>query len=481
MGSAASAAPRPDHLDALKRWLAARPDADALHQILIQRITIAPNALARLPALLVDLDAPRRVLLVMDPTPMRRDGDDLKPLVHEVLAAPGWTVRPFVFQPAGDGLVHADLENVAPLRAAIGTQPTTVVALGSGSVADMAKHACHLVDAADGGRTTLVLVPTATSVTAFSSSLAVLLKDGVKRSFPSRFPDAIVCDLETLRSAPPAMALAGLGDCCARFVSYGDWYLSHELGLVEVYSETPLALMGEELDALYLEHAEAVGRRTDQGLVFLMRQVLLAGLAQSLVQLSAPLSGTEHVVSHLLDMGAAAWGRPVGLHGLQVGVATPMAARAYELLHQRFDPSRSRPAPPAPAAARATIQAAFGPLDPSGRMAREIWNDYRQKLALWTAREARFDAVRERWACEVGPRLRQLVRPWATVRTILQRAGHPLRFEDLEPSIPRAQARFAFANAHLVRKRFTVVDLLVFLGIDGGALADALSEAPPAP
>ena len=53
--------------------------------------------------------------------------------------------------------------------------------------------------------TILVLVPTAASVTAFTSSLAVLLVDGVKRTRPSRFPDAVVCDLETLAAAPPAM------------------------------------------------------------------------------------------------------------------------------------------------------------------------------------------------------------------------------------------------------------------------------------
>ena len=54
-------------------------------------------------------------------------------------------------------------------------------------------------------------------------------------------------DLETLASAPPAMTRAGLGDCVARFISYGDWYLAHQLGLVDRYSETPLALMGADL------------------------------------------------------------------------------------------------------------------------------------------------------------------------------------------------------------------------------------------
>ncbi len=475
-----SVPPRPDDVAALTRWLEAQPDAEALHPVTMRHVSVASNALLRLPDLLVDLDAPRRVLLVMDSTPMDRVGDDLKPLVHEAVSGQGRRVTPFVFTPGADGLVHADLEGVARLRAAIGTEPTAVVALGSGSVVDMAKRATHLAECEDGARVTLAIVPTAPSVTAFTSSLAVLLKDGVKRSFPARFPDAVVCDLETLRSAPLEMRLAGLGDCVARFVSYADWYFSDQLGLVELYSETPLALMGADLDQEYLRHAEAVGQGTDEGMTFLMWQVLLAGLAQSIVQLSAPLSGTEHVVSHVLDMGAGAWRRPTGLHGAQVGVATPLAARAYELLFERFDATRPRPTPPDPDAAERAIGAGFGRLDPSGRMAAEVWSEYRQKLAAWAANEARFDDVRERWTSEVMPRLRQLARPSATIRQILLLAGHPLRFENLSPRIPSEQARFALAHAHFMRKRFAIADLFVFLGHDPAALADELLE-PSAP
>ena len=177
-------------------------------------------------------------------SPYRRAGADLKPLVYDLLAGIGRTVEVLTLPPSQDGLVHADLENVERGRVAIGGQPTAVVALGSGTVCDVAKHACFTAEQQDGIRTVLVLVPTAASVTAFTSSLAVLLVDGVKRTRPSRFPDAVLCDLEILADAPPAMTRAGLGDCVARFISYGDWYLAHQLGLVDRYSETPLGTDG---------------------------------------------------------------------------------------------------------------------------------------------------------------------------------------------------------------------------------------------
>jgi glycerol-1-phosphate dehydrogenase [NAD(P)+] len=471
------AAPPPDDLPALRRWLEHRPDADDLFELPIREVVVCSNAIARLPGLLSDLDAPRRVLLIQDDRPYTRDGAALKSLIRELLAGAGREVEVLTLPPSSDGLAHADLENVERGSAAIGGRPTAVVALGSGTVCDVAKHACFMAEGEDGTQTVLVLVPTAASVTAFTSSLAVLLVDGVKRTRPSRFPDAVLCDLETLAAAPPAMTRAGLGDCVARFVSYGDWYLAHQLGLVDRYSETPLALMGTDLDETYLEYAPLVAHATPDGLAFLVRQVLLAGLAQSIVRISTPLSGTEHVVSHVLDMGSGAWGRPTALHGAQVGVATPLAARAYELLHERFDPGRPRPTPPSPEVVEATIRAAFGPLDLKGKMAAECWRDYQRKLTRWTASGPSFDAVRERWDDEVAPRLRELVRPSTTIREILKRADHPLSFEALDPPIPLEQARFALANAHLMRERFVVGDLLWWLGLSGANLADDLLAA----
>ena len=55
--------------------------------------------------------------------------------------------------------------------------------------------------------------------------------------------------------------------CVARFISYGDWYLAHQLGLVDRYSETPLALMGADLDETYLEHAPLVAQGVRRTLI----------------------------------------------------------------------------------------------------------------------------------------------------------------------------------------------------------------------
>jgi len=73
-----------------------------------------------------------------------------------------------------------------------------------------------------------------------------------------------------LADAPEEMTLAGLGDCCARFVAYGDWYLASALGLVDYYSEVPLALL-DNLDSILLGTAARTGERSREAEAVVMR------------------------------------------------------------------------------------------------------------------------------------------------------------------------------------------------------------------
>ena len=290
-----------------------------------------------------------------------------------------------------------------------------------------------------------MLVPTAASVTAFTSSLAVLLVDGVKRTRPSRFPDAVVCDLETLADAPPAMTRAGLGDCVARFISYGDWYLAHQLGLVDRYSETPLALMGEDLDEIYLEHAPLVAPGTPDGLAFLVRQVLLAGLAQSdRADLDAALG---HRARRLARPGH---GRRMPGAGRRRCTAPRWAWRRRwppaptSCCTSASIPAEAAPTPPAPEAVEATHPGGVrgaGPERPDGRRVLA-----RLSAASWPLWTAAGDALR-RGARALGRRGRrrgcgQLVRPSATIREILRRAGHPLTLRGPGPADPARAGSF---------------------------------------
>lgn len=459
----------PGDVPGLKRWLATQNDQGNLRSVDINEILIGPDALLELPAVLqrAGILPGQPILLIMDETPMRRDAEDLKPFVQALLNDAGYHVQALWLKGDQYGLVHADFEQVERVQRAI-TRETALVALGAGTLTDIVKHAAYLHDQEHGGEGQIVYIccQTANSVTAFAANMAVLLKDGVKRTIPSRYPTAIISDLRILASAPKAMTLAGLGDCCARFVAYGDWYLASALGLVDFYSEVPLALLAN-LDTILLEHAEGIGQRRHEGEAVVTRALLLAGIAQSIVNMSAPISGTEHVISHVLDMIAGHYQHGLALHGAQVGVATLTAAQLYQHFLDSFDPRKItiEACYPEDTQLQARIRNLFTTIDPSGAMGQECWSDYSKKLALWQRNQAQFERFCTNWQTVHRPKLAALVCSPQIVHTILARAGAPLTPGELEPPISQEEYDFAVQNGHFIRVRFVLADLLYFISL----------------
>jgi len=464
----------PADIPTLKRWLAAQDDLQgALRPIDIDEILIGPSALMELPVVLQRAGVAKgaSVLFVMDETPMLRDDVDLKRFARDLLYVAGYDESAVWLEGDEYGLVHADYDHVEGVlwdleHGQMGTGASAIIALGSGTITDIAKHAAYLYDQRhpDQPRMVYICCPTANSVTAYAANMAVLLKDGVKRTIPSRYPTAIIADLRVLASAPKEMTVAGLGDCCARFVAYGDWYLASALGLVDYYSEVPLALL-DNLDSILLENAAGIGQRTAGGEAVVVRALLLAGIAQSIVNMSAPISGTEHVISHVLDMIADHYQRSLALHGAQVGVATITAAGLYQRFLDTFDPAAVDidACYPDYEQLRAYIRRLFRSIDPSGAMARECWSDYSKKLALWRQNRPQFEQFCAQWQEVHRPKLASLVRGPEIVRRILEQAGAPLTCEALEPPISQKEYDFAVQNGHFIRVRFVLGDLLYFL------------------
>jgi glycerol-1-phosphate dehydrogenase [NAD(P)+] len=388
------------------------------------------------------------VVLAHDHTPMRRGADDLKALVANRLAERGRVRSVWVGDPHHP--LHADVATADRLAPEL-QDCSVIVVVGSGSVTDVVKFARdrHRPDAA------LVSMPTAASVTAYTSSLAVLIVDGVKRTLPARAPDAVYCDLEVLRAAPTELTLAGFGDILARSVSGADWWLADALGMAAGYSALPSALLAAH-EARLLEHPADV---TTTGIKTLVESVLLAGMAMSLVDQTAPLSGWEHVISHDLDLQAAAAGRGTALHGAQVGVATLVSARAYETAWEELEVGRLLCADEA--SFLEPVDSRFGRLEPSGRLLAEIRRDLRQKLDAWhRAQPARERFVKDYSTGALNDSLRRRLRSSSQLHSALSAAGAAVHFADLNPAVGSSAALDTLCHAHLVRSRFTLGDLL---------------------
>jgi glycerol-1-phosphate dehydrogenase [NAD(P)+] len=97
----------------------------------------------------------------------------------------------------------------------------------------------------------------------------------------------------------------------------------------------------------------------------------------------------------------------------------------------------------------------------------ECWSDYRVKPALWRSappEPAALASLAEQASVWLGTP--------ADMAAVLAAAGAPTRFSQLDPPVEPDTARWAVANAHLLRSRFTILDLVVFTGGNLDRLVD---------
>jgi glycerol-1-phosphate dehydrogenase [NAD(P)+] len=442
----------------------------------MRRIEIAAAALGRLPGVVSGLaragrgghEAPPRVVLVTDATPMRRGEGDPKAEAERLLAGRFEVSR--VVLGEGRGQLHADEEALSEARTAV-SGADCVVAVGSGTVTDVCKAV-----AAGTGAPPLVVVQTAASVNAFSDDVSVLLKSGTKRTVPSRWPDALLVDLTTLADAPPAMNLAGFGDIISMWTAPADWYLASAVGMDDSYHPAPVAMLyggGSEL----LGDGAALRRGDPGALDRLARILTLSGITLGIAGKTAPLSGTEHLVSHLIDMAAEQAGNPVAFHGAQVAVATIPVAAAWEVFLTEFDPSMLdlERLLPDEAALEPVVREAFATIDSTGGVGEECWSDYARKLTLWRRSRGHVERFFGEWP-EHRARMLEMVLPPERLAGALREAGAPARFGELDPPVAPGVARWALANCHLMRNRFTLADLLFFAGWWDDAFVERMLE-----
>ncbi len=447
-----------------------RPDGtSSLQPLDMSEVIIGPGAVGRLGDVVGGLaDGAGEVVILAAATPITVRGTRLRDVVESQVAS-SYALRRVVLGPA-DGSVHADEQTVTAARK--GAEGAgCVITVGSGTICDIGKAA-----AAPG--VPLVAVQTATSVNGYADPFSVLLKSGVKRTTPTRWPDALIADTDVLVDAPDRLNLAGLGDMAAMFTATADWYLAALLR-----ADGPAYQPG--VTDLVRPHGEAMlglggGLATDPGrLADLARLLTLSGIGMGVAGSTAPASGMEHAVSHLLEMAATATeaatgtatggpstpGRGPSLHGEQVGVASIVAAATWAHVRERVAAGglEGTARLPDPDVAAERISAAFATLDPSGAMAAECLADYAAKIRLLASAGEPLATLRECWAdCDAA--LGRLLTSPAELATGLASAGLPVRFGDLPEPVDDDLAKWAVANCALQRRRFGVADLAMLMG-----------------
>jgi len=206
---------------------------------------------------------------------------------------------------------EASVEEAVRLLGALPGGTQAVVGLGGGKALDVAKYVASLAGLP------CFAAPTSLSNDGFCSPQSSLTLQGRRKSLPCALPYAVVVDLDVCLQAPLPLWHSGVGDLAAKFTAVADWKLAfHARG-------TPVndlaALMSDATVYQFMARPE----RDREGVQLLATALMLNGVAMEIAGSSRPASGSEHLISHALDMMGA---RP-RLHGLQTGTAAYLVSR----------------------------------------------------------------------------------------------------------------------------------------------------------
>ncbi len=199
----------------------------------------------------------------------------------------------------------ASVEEAVRLLGVLPSAASAVVGLGGGKALDVAKYAASLAGLA------YFAVPTSLSNDGFCSPQSSLTLQGKRRSLPAALPYAVVADLQVCQGAPLALWHSGIGDLCSKFTAVADWRLAFRA------RGTPVNDLAALLSDATVYQFMANPARSLEGIQLLATALLLNGVSMEIAGSSRPASGSEHLISHALDMTGA---RP-RLHGLQTGTA----------------------------------------------------------------------------------------------------------------------------------------------------------------
>jgi glycerol-1-phosphate dehydrogenase [NAD(P)+] len=449
-----------DDLSALRERLHTAPDAASIRVIGLGTIVRGDGALFALADVLrragVADDA--SITVVSDATRKRYGGRDVLDVALEVLRA-HFAVDLELVATTSEGTVIADEVTVADAVHKVGRRaPVGLVSVGSGTVTDIAKVVARELSL------THVVVQTAASVNGFSDDQSVLLINGAKRTTPSRWPDALVIDPDVLTDAPIAMTRSGLGDQLSMFSAAADWYLANAVGFDTSYSPTLVAMMRDGIDDLMRSGAD-LGRGESAAVCALADCLARGGIAMGAAGRTAPSSGLEHTISHLLEMHADANAEPSASHGSQVGVSSVVAALVWRRVQQRLVDGVAT-LHPENVATRERVMDAFAHLDASGSTALECWRLYERKAEWINEHLDDLAGVVKKWALYMRD-VDELLQPVGVIAAALRDAKAPVLFRQLTPAPDPAVVEWALTNCHLLRDRFGIVDLADLIGAWG--------------
>jgi glycerol-1-phosphate dehydrogenase [NAD(P)+] len=425
-------------------------------------LCLAEHALAQTPGIFRQQFPGHTAVIVSDPPAFAAAGARVQAAMAAAGLAPN---APFLFTDPG---LYAAHEFVDQLEAALRLHQAVPVAVGSGTINDLVKLAAHRV-----GRPYLS-VATAASMDGYTAFGASITFRGAKQTFNCPAPQAVVADTNVIRRAPSPMTASGYADLLAKVTAGADWILADALGVEPIDSRAWTIVQGGLREAL----ADPAGARAGEpaAIFALTEGLMLGGFAMQWSKSSRPASGAEHQFSHLWDMEHHVHNGEPPSHGFKVGLATLAITSLYEELLcqpvERLDVARCCSRWPAAAETEAGVRTLFAGEDFLDTAVDETLAKHctRPELQQQLARlQAVWPVLRERLTA-------QLI-PFAEIKQRLNLVGAPTTPEEI--GLTRDRLRHSFRRAYHIRRRFTVLDVVIRTGLLDECLDRLFAQTGP--
>ncbi len=281
-----------------------------------RKVLYGKNAIEKLPKILKELKI-KNITICSGKTATKEIVEKrIEPLISENLDNSNeWDVL----------VLSGDVSELPDLATRLGNHKTTILAVGGGSVLDQAKILSSL------SNHPYIAVPTNASHDGFASPyigflLRCQLETHIKRGNFPRYtpvsPLAIVGDTMLIAQAPFKYLAAGVGDLLAKYVAIKDWEMAHRIKGEEfdIYAAT----FGLMTAKLVERNMDLIAKdRGERGVRVVVKAHASSGVAMSIAGNSRPASGSEHLISHALDLLSLTHETFKGSsHGFQAGLAS---------------------------------------------------------------------------------------------------------------------------------------------------------------
>jgi glycerol-1-phosphate dehydrogenase [NAD(P)+] len=428
------------------------------------------GALDRVPEVYADAFPCTAAVVVADGNTWKAAGER----VRNLLAGAGIALaEPYVF-PA-EPVIHGSAELAGLLaselerRSAAARMHCVPVSVGAGTINDIVKRA-----ASERG-VPYLCVPTAASVDGYTSYGAALLSGGFKKTLQCAAPLAVVADTEVLAAAPAYLSSSGFGDLASKLVAGTDWVIACAAGRGGASGWEPIDERAWAMTQLGLRDALAASETAAAGDAEAVRALFTAlavtGFSMQYLKSSRPVSGCEHLFSHVWEMADLSVGGIPVTHGHKVAIGTLIATAVTEKIFASSEPPKAgRTAEATFAEREARVRAAFG----GAGVADDAVETSRAKFLPPAARERLRESVAGEWRT-LRDRVRERLVPCAELSEQFRRARCPRTAEEI--GLGRAQAIATGLKAQMIRNRYTVLDLAWDFGVLEAVLAD-LEAAP---